>query len=343
MHFVEARGSASAIGEAQGEALKDPIRELLERLERDASRVQGVPAPQVLQLIAPYAGIMEAQLPHLAEEARGVARAAGIQYLQAQLLNYQGEARLRRIEGCTSFAVASSDRRRVVVGQNVDMPALFVGMNRVMHVTPLNGPAFVMWGFVGCVGQRGVNTAGLALMGNGLGGPAWRPGVSSSVTDRAALECLSIEEALARLRGLTRAKSTNMMMVDVAGRIVDVESTATDDRTLVADAALGHANSYVHEDFAPISHDLDSLEDSKDRQRRADSLLGGINRGGDLVTVCRSLLSDHEGHPRSICRHDRTPETGYLTTASLIALLPERVLLAADGPPCEQAYVEYHA
>ena len=344
MHFVEAGGSATEIGQAQGESLREPIRELVERLSAEVSDVQGVAIQDVLHRLTPHVAHMERELPHLAAEVHGVSRGAGIAYLEAQLLNYQGEARLRRLDGCTSFAITSTDRRQTIVGQNVDMPPLFEGMNRVMRVTPSEGPPFVMWGFVGSIGQRGVNADGLALVGNGLGGPPWQPGVSSIVSDRVALESKTIDAALARIRSLTRAKATNMILADASGRIVDVESTPTEDRVLGSADAIAHSNSYVHPDFATMwAAPMEGLEDSPRRQTRADTLLGAVDRDADLLPFCLSLLSDHEANPRSICRHNAGPPHPYVTTASLVALLPERVLMASDGPPCRHPYSRFAA
>jgi isopenicillin-N N-acyltransferase-like protein len=284
---------------------------------------------------------MERELPVLAAEVAGVAEGAGIDYLEAQLLNFQGEARLRQMDGCTSFAITSNDRRRTVVGQNVDMPPLFAGLNRVMRITPERGPPLLIWGFVGTVGQRGVNGAGLALMGNGLGGPPWGAGIASIVADRVALESNTIDEAIARVRDLTRAKATNMVMADADGRIVDVEWTPEADRALLSDRGIAHTNCYLHPDLIPLERSLPGIDDGGYRQARAQQLLDAIDRSGDLTTSMATMLSDHAGYPKSICRHDLARPHAYVSAASLIAVLPERILLAADGGPCRATYVTF--
>lgn len=342
MHFVEARGSAVEIGQAQGESLRDPICEIVDRLSVEVTDVQGIGIQDVLHRLAPYVVHMERELPQLAQEVHGVSQGAGIAYLEAQLLNYQGEARLRQLDGCTSFGITSADQQHTIVGQNVDMPPLFAGMNRIMHVTPTEGSPFVMWGIVGTVGQRGVNADGLAVVGNGLGGPPWKPGISSIVADRVVLESSTIDEAIARVRGLTRAKATNMLLADASGRIVDVEWTPSEERILVADGAIAHSNCYVHPDFATLAAvPLPGLDDAPGRQKRADLLLDEVDRGADLLPSLVSLLSDHQGYPRSICRHNVRRPHPYVTTASLIALLPDRVLMAADGGPCRSEYARF--
>ena len=342
MYFVEARGLEVEIGQAQGESLREPICEIVDRLSVEIMQVQGIGIQDVLHRLAPYVAHMERELPHLAQEVHGISQGAKIAYLEAQLLNYQGEARLRQLDGCTSFAITSADQQHTIIGQNVDMPPLFAGMNRIMHVTPTEGLPFVMWGIVGTVGQRGVNADGLALVGNGLGGPPWKPGISSIVADRVVLESSTIDEAIARVRQLTRAKATNMLLADVSGRIIDVEWTPSEERILVADGAIAHSNCYVHHDFAITEAvPLPGLDDAPNRQKRADLLLDTVDRNADLLPSIVSLLSDHEDYPRSICRHNVERPYPYVTTASIIALLPDRVLMAADGGPCRSPYARF--
>ena len=113
MHFVEARGSAVEIGQAQGESLKSPIREIIDRLSVEITHVQGIGIQDVLDRLAPYVAHMERELPQLAQEVQGVSQGAGIAYLEAQLLNYQGETRIRQLDGCTSVAITSADQPRL--------------------------------------------------------------------------------------------------------------------------------------------------------------------------------------------------------------------------------------
>ena len=57
------------------------------------------------------------------------------------------------------------------------------------------------------------------------------------------------------------------------------------------------------------------------------------------------ILSDHEGHPNSICRHvdpGKPPELASASRASFVMVPAEGLLYIAAGPPCENEYVEYN-
>ena len=58
---------------------------------------------------------------------------------------------------------------------------------------------------------------------------------------------------------------------------------------------------------------------------------------GDL----KAYLRDHDEYPYSICRHEdlnQPPEDRYITVASAIMDLNERVLWISEGPPCNSEY-----
>jgi len=55
------------------------------------------------------------------------------------------------------------------------------------------------------------------------------------------------------------------------------------------------------------------------------------------VESLQEMLSDHVGHPRSICRHG----TGVKTTFSVVIDLSTLTMYLAWGNPCVEDYLEY--
>ena len=56
------------------------------------------------------------------------------------------------------------------------------------------------------------------------------------------------------------------------------------------------------------------------------------------------ILSDHEGHPNSICRHadpGKPPELASASRASFVMVPAEGLLYIAAGPPCDYEFMEY--
>ena len=75
------------------------------------------------------------------------------------------------------------------------------------------------------------------------------------------------------------------------------------------------------------------------------SLVGGsrVSKGDMRVEAYGTLdeLGSGMGFARSICRHDVERPHPYITTASIVVLLPDRILMAADGGPCRSVYSRF--
>jgi isopenicillin-N N-acyltransferase-like protein len=65
-----------------------------------------------------------------------------------------------------------------------------------------------------------------------------------------------------------------------------------------------------------------------------EAQLGSID-----VSSLKTILSDHENYPTSICRHEELP--GIRTSASLIAEPEQGVMHVCAGNPCSGEYVTY--
>jgi isopenicillin-N N-acyltransferase-like protein len=109
---------------------------------------------------------------------------------------------------------------------------------------------------------------------------------------------------------------------------------------------LAHSNHYLCGAHACAENFARSLADSFPRLRRMQEHLQ--SRLGRLtVDDLKRFLSDHAGHPTSICRHPHSgpddpvlPSSGR-TVASLIAEPDRGLLHVSRGNPCETAYATY--
>ena len=61
------------------------------------------------------------------------------------------------------------------------------------------------------------------------------------------------------------------------------------------------------------------------------------------LEAVKMALQDHEGHPRSICRHPNgDPQTGYWQTVFSVIIEPDRRRMhVSRGTPCERPYETY--
>src|SRR5262249_31274431 len=80
-----------------------------------------------------------------------------------------------------------------------------------------------------------------------------------------------------------------------------------------------------------------------DSRKRFDRIHHLIQADFGSLTVDRmkAHLSDHSGHPTSICRHAQAAAESMRTVASMIAEPAARRLHVALGNPCNSRYVTY--
>jgi isopenicillin-N N-acyltransferase-like protein len=247
--------------------------------------------------------------------------------------------------GCTSLAVAADGRRRVggVVAQNWDNDPDLQPFTVVLTRRPAGKPALMTITQAGLIAYIGFNEAGIGACLNTLPAPSRPVGVPHYFTLRGIYEANSLAGAVEAVRRAERAIPANIMMTTPEGP-ADLEVTIDDVHVLRGDSAgcVTHANHCRHPDLAAINGQFPELIQSHDRQRRIDALLDDSKQTPGIDELKR-LLSDHEGHPRSICRHpNEDAKTGYWETVFSVIIEPEaRRMHVARGTPCQNPYETY--
>ena len=195
----------------------------------------------------------------------------------------------------------------------------------------------------GLVAYIGFNDAGMGVCLNTLPAPSRAVGVPHYFTVRAIYESASLDEAANAVRSADRAISANIMLATPEGP-ADLEITLDDVRVLRANGGgvLTHTNHCLHPELLSINEEFPELIQSGPRLRRIDEQLKSL---GDAVTIERlqAALRDHEGHPRSICRHTNDdPETGFWQTVFAVVIDPAgRQMHVSRGTPCDHPFEVY--
>jgi isopenicillin-N N-acyltransferase-like protein len=92
--MVECRGDGRERGRAHGEALREPIRGLLEAWDADVAARLGRPPQALVSALLETTGFVaaiERHTPDLLEEVRGIAEGAGIGFDRVLALNLMDE------------------------------------------------------------------------------------------------------------------------------------------------------------------------------------------------------------------------------------------------------------
>ncbi len=280
-------------------------------------------------------------VPEYVDEVQGAADAAGLELedLFATICEEIGDPNYPRTKGCSDL-VASDDVTKdgsVLVAHNNDTHASTQEHATIIHYRVDGEPEIVAVGYGGLGISFGYNSAGLSLTGNQLDSNDMRPGVPRMLLVRKILSANTIVEAIEAAILQPRASNYNQVITDANGEAYSIEGSATDYEPLYAeDGYLVHTNHYTSPPMRHFEFNREWIASSVVRYNRGRRLLKG-NLGKITVQTMMEALSDHVGHPRSICRHG----TGVKTTLSVVIDLTTLTMYLAWGNPCEEEYVEY--
>ena len=342
-------GTHREIGRAFGEACAADARHhrdlALDRLQRRS----GLAPERALAAALAYRPFVVEHAPFLDEEVQGVAEGAGLSLAEAYLLQLRAELAVVTPKGreaehsdeCTTFAVlpeATSDGAPLV-GQNADLPAFYREISVVVEFVPDDGPAVLMLTPAGQVSYIGINDRGLGVFANYLTCDGWRVGFPRYLLSRLALTRETVDEAIAAVRGVPRASSRNLIMLDAAGVAADLETTPTRDARLdPEDGLLAHSNHYVASRL--LAEERSPQRWVANSRVRLDTMTALLARQRGVLNaeVMQTILRDRTCHPDGLCRMPGDDETDVITFASVIAEPTRGRLWVAVGPPNEHPY-----
>jgi isopenicillin-N N-acyltransferase-like protein len=339
--IVEASGSNREIGRAIGEAAREQIAELLAAYEENHAAMCGLRFADAMEQAAAYVAAGRRYLPQYVDELDGIAEAAGVPMLALAVANLgeeftcNGDPAGTPAPGhCTNVSIAQAPR--VVAGHNEDWYARDVETYVVARITTTDGTQIVTAMPAGEIGFTGVNSHGIANAANTVYANDSRVGLPNYFVCRWMLEARTLEEAWERACHPARARGANHHMADAAGRIWDVETSATAAATIVADGHFAHTNHYLAPEMA--AYEVSTSQGSRLRHGRATELLEeGVARGDEPAELVARILTDHANAPFSICSHpDESDPPGIReqTTSSTIWDLEAMTADICVGTPC---------
>lgn len=351
--FYRFQGSHREIGRQYGEACADLIHRHRDKALARLQDKLAISREEALARAMTYRPAVRTAAPFFDEEITGMAEGSGISLPEAWLLQLRAEVGIVTPKGleqepgdeCTSFAVqpeAATDGVGMV-GQNADLPPFYRDVGVVAEMTFDDMPAILMLLPAGQVSYLGINDRGMGVGANFLTCDGWRLGFPRYFFSRLALTRETVDDAIATIRGLHRASSRNLMMLDGSGVAADLETTPTRDARLdPRDGILAHANHYASADLAAEERAKPAnLQNSRHREAAMWRLLQ--ERRGQLDPgTMQEILRDRSGEPDCLCRFaDDHPDWDTMTFASIIAQPAERQMWVAVGPPDAHTYRHY--
>ncbi len=347
--MFEVCGTAGELGRQHGVQAKDQIRGFVDYLAATLQLAPHTMRQRALSFLPRF----EDACPQLLPEIEGLAVGADIEFADALAVQIRGELGQATDGGCTTFVIGrdGTANGQVLIGQTSDMPAEMMDYAYVLAVRPDDRPSAVMWTFGGMLGYHGLNEQGVAHFANSLGGgPAWKFALPHYPLKRLILEQAHLHGVRQLFDNIAVCSNGNYVLCDGDGNIADMELTSAGPYEL-NDAGCGylaHSNHFLCSPCNSAENFAKSLPDSFPRLERMRELIAA-KLGRITVADCCAFLSDHDGHPVSICRHpqaeggygdDILPASGH-TVAALIAE-PERGRFhVCRGNPCAGEFTEY--
>ncbi len=350
MRFIELAGTPVAMGEAFGEACREPIARLyalrLENALRQATQYGGrvISEAELLRLAGACLAACERFDARGSDELRGIARGAGLS--AERVLAMQGLTDLRDglawgdlseagAEGCTAL-IAQRDAcvdGRARLAQSWDLASDNAPFVVAVHRRPQG--ALETWSVttVGCLSLMGVNAAGLALGTTNLRTRDSGVGVPYLSLIHRALEEREAESAARVIAAAPRAGAHCYLALDAAGEARVLECTGRLSHTFrIRGGTHVHTNHCQVPAHAALEADT-PRRSSEARLARMRALVA--ERHGAIEGAwLRSCFADAAGGALAICRRDFD---GISTNAAVVITPELGELWACAGVPDDPA------
>ncbi len=352
---LDLAGSPEAMGDAHGRAHAAEIRRYAaDRVDLVAEGLwSGGPLERgaVLELAEACLGAHEAFSPRLHAEMLAMAAAAGITGAEAVVVGGFTDFvdTVRAVAGgphpaaateddCTAFVVPDGWAQGAgLLGQTWDMHDTATDYVVLARLRPDDGPGALVFTTVGCLGQIGMNEAGVCVGINNLTGNDGRFGVTWPTVIREMLTKATAAEALDVLLSANLAGAHNYLILDAEGQGFSVEAmgSARPVQTLEAEP-LVHTNHVTDPAALPFEGERNPelMANSRQRLELAAELLAG---DGDEPV---ERLMEVTREPTAICRW---PDDPYRVESSGAVIMRPRTgdFWACWGQPAENDYQHF--
>ena len=356
MRHLELAGSPEAMGHTHGRAHAEEIRRYAhDRVDIVAGGLwSGGPLERgaVLELAEACLPAQEAFSPRLHAEMLAMADAAGITPAEAVVVGGFTDFvdTVRAVSGgahpaetveddCTAFVVPD-DRAEGAgfVGQTWDMHDAATDHVVLARLRPDSGPDAMVFTTVGCLGQIGMNSAGVCVGINNLTGNDGRFGVMWPTVIREMLAQAAAADALDVLLRADLAGAHNYLILDAEGRGFNVEAmpSARPVQPLGGEP-LAHTNHVTDPAAAPFEGERDAevMANSRLRLELAEAMLADACRPVDA-----ERLMEITREPSAICRW---PDAMYRVESSGAVIMRPRTgdFWACWGQPADNDYQHF--
>ncbi len=336
LRVLEIFGDSADFGRIHGTECKAMIREYLDErlgLSGDSTWAgRSAQAHTVLALAESTLSQHRDYSPSLYEEMTALAEAAGITPAEAVVVGgftdlvdvvraHDGWAPIE--DDCTALL----DPLNGVFAQTWDMHASAGEYVVMLKLDPVSGPGAVVQTTAGCLGQIGMNEAGIGIGINNLTSIG-KPGVTWPFVVRKVLEQTDLDTAIDAVTGADLAGGHNYMVIGPDGTGANIEAMP----------GSIEVTKVTNEPFVHTNHCLDPGTRLEEGERAPEHVAGSdarLQRGSDLCQDLEAFFADP-----SIARRAETPHD--VATCGAVVIRPgERRLDSVWGIPGDNPWESF--
>lgn len=340
IHVTRLEGSPEERGRRHGELHREGIRAYTDERVKLAANGSwaGRPATiaDVLALAEDMLPAHRAYAPDLTLEMEAMAKAAGISAAEAIIVGGFTDF----VDAVRALAAAKppeEDDCTAVLTRDYLCQTWDMHDTATPHVVMLDVrdeiPALIFT-TEGCLAQIGMNAAGIAIGINNLVANDGRVGVTWPFVVRKALQCKTMEAALACVLDARLAGAHNYLLVDAHGQGYNIEAMPTHAAvTPIGDAPLAHTNHCIDPEALRRQADRAPalLESSQGRLVRALEIAPKVFDLDELVQLTRDP---------TICRRSEAPY--HIESSGAVVMRPTtRDFWAVWGIPADYEYEHF--
>ncbi|HXK21022.1 MAG TPA: C45 family peptidase [Polyangiaceae bacterium] len=347
--IVECAGAARALGNQQGEQLRERIAAFIDqRLTAFAEYSRERGGPSVEQFLAAGGACLrafETWHPEGAAENAGIAEAAGVSpealYGATNMTDVRDVLLLpasKTDEGCTSLLVpaALSQSAQVIVGQTWDLNPTDLDFVVAVHRRPTTGPETWSVTCAGALSLTGLSALGVAVGTTNIKTKRSRVGVGYLSLLHRALQAGSAAEARELVRSAPRAAAHTYWLADALGATeLECDPDTVVERRAQGQQPLARTNHCLSDSMRGAEGEAPTASSQK-RLARAEQQLRG---GAQNVASLQALMRDRSDGVDSINRYTEDNQ-GTTTNACVIAVPARRELWACRGPADRGEWVQ---
>jgi len=338
--IVECAGAARALGNQQGEQLRERISAFIDqRLTAFAAYSRERGGPSVAQFLAAGGACLrafETWHPDGAAENAGIAEAAGVSpvalYASTNMTDVRDVLLLpasKSDEGCTSLLVpaALSQSSQVIVGQTWDLNPTDLDFVVAVHRRPSAGPETWSVTCAGALSLTGMSELGVAVGTTNIKTKRSRVGVGYLSLLHRALQARSAADARELVRRAPRAAAHTYWLADALG----ATELECDPETVIERRAEPQPLARTNHCLSDVMRGAEGEAPTASSQKRLARAEKQLRSGAQSVATLQALMSDRSDGVDSINRYTED-EQGTTTNACVIALPAQRELWACRGP-----------